>query len=82
MSKSIVIFGKGPSLLRCTKEFVNQYDDIAICGYPYMNDFFYSLIQNKPIQYHFANCGTFDDRYDDTMNERLHIQGIYNTNKH
>ena len=30
--KSIIIFGKGPSLLKCTRDIVDSYDDIAICG--------------------------------------------------
>lgn len=77
--RSIIIFGKGPSLLRCTKQFVDQYDDIAICNYPVMNDFFYPLIKNRTILYHFANCCTFDNRYTDSSNEALRIQGIYNT---
>jgi hypothetical protein len=79
--KSIIIFGKGPSLLKCTRDIVDSYDDIAICNYPVLNDFFYNLIENRTIQYHVANCGTFDERYDDNINNLLQIQGIYNTNK-
>tara|TARA_B100001564_G_scaffold264608_1_gene226170 strand:+ start:1885 stop:2538 length:654 start_codon:yes stop_codon:yes gene_type:complete len=79
--KSIIIFGKGPSLLKCTKDIVDNYDDIAICNYPVLNDFFCNLIQNRTINYHFANCGTFDERYNDNINNLLQIQGIYNTNK-
>ena len=79
--KSIVIFGKGPSVLRCNKEIVDQYDDIAIINYPVINDFFYGLIKDREIKYHFANCGTFDERYNDNINNLLQIQGIYNTNK-
>ena len=82
MSKSIIIFGKGPSVLRCTKEFVNKYDDIAICNYPVLNDFFMNLIKDKKeIKYHFANCGTFDERYNDEINKKLNIKELYNTNK-
>ena len=33
MSKSIIILGKGPSILRCNKEFVDKFDDIAICNF-------------------------------------------------
>ena len=78
--KSIIIFGKGQSVSRCTREFVDQFNDIAICGYPVINDFFFNLIKDREIKYHFANCGTFDDRYDDKMNKKLKIKGIYNTN--
>jgi hypothetical protein len=79
MSKSIVIFGKGPSLSRCTREFVDNFDDIAICNYPHINTFFNSLIKNRTILYHFANCGSFDKRYTDNVNKHLHIKGIYNS---
>ena len=79
--KSIIIFGKGPSLLKCTRDIVDSYDDIAICNYPVLNDFFYNLIKNRTINYHFANCGTFDERYNDNINNLLKVQGIYNTNK-
>jgi len=80
MNKSIIIFGKGPSVLKCKKEIVDEYDDIAIINYPVLNQFFLSLIKNRTINYHFANCGTFDNRYHDKTNETLNIQGVYNTN--
>ena len=47
--KSIIIFGKGPSLLRCTRKIVDEHDEIAICNYPVLNNFFYSLIKNRTI---------------------------------
>ena len=60
-------------------DIVDSYDDI-VCNYPVLNDFFYNLIKNHTINYHFANCGTFDERYNDNINNLLQIQGIYNTN--
>tara|TARA_Y100000389_G_scaffold204879_1_gene260373 strand:+ start:316 stop:984 length:669 start_codon:yes stop_codon:yes gene_type:complete len=81
MSKSIIIFGKGPSVLKCNKEYVNSFDDIALCNYPVLNDFFYNLISNRKITYHFANCGSFDKRYTNKVNKILNIQYIINTNK-
>ena len=33
------------------------------------------------INYHFANCGTFDRRYTNKVNKKLNIQKIFNTNK-
>lgn len=80
-SKSIILFGKGPSVLKCTREIVDQHDEIAICNYPVLNDFFYSLIKDRTINYHFANCGTFDKRYTNEINNKLNIQKIFNTNK-
>tara|TARA_B100000575_G_scaffold294499_1_gene310859 strand:+ start:7680 stop:8354 length:675 start_codon:yes stop_codon:yes gene_type:complete len=76
--KSIIIFGKGPSVSRCTPEFVNKYDDIAICNYPVFNDFFKNLIQKREIKYHFVNGGLFDDRFDNSFNNINKITGIYN----
>ena len=77
--KSIVLFGKGPSVSKCTKEIIEKYDDIAIVNYPVLNDFFTSLISDKKIKYHFANCGTFDERYTDQINDMLNIENIINT---
>jgi hypothetical protein len=78
--KSIILFGKGPSVLKCSREIVEKYDDIAIVNYPVINDFFGNLIKDKKIKYHFANCGTFDERYTDEKNVFLNIENIINTN--
>jgi len=78
--KSILLFGKGPSVLKCSREIVEKYDDIAIVNYPVLNDFFLNLILNREIKYHFANCGTFDERYTDKVNNKLKIESIINTN--
>ena len=78
--KSIILFGKGPSVTKCTKEIVDQYDDIAICNYPLLNDFFYNLIDNREIKYHFANCGDPDGRHNNNVVEKLKIKNIINTN--
>ena len=32
--KSVVIIGKGPSVQRCTKKFIDSFDDVAICNHP------------------------------------------------
>ena len=79
--KSIVLFGKGPSVSKCTKEIVEKYDDIVIINYPVLNDFFLNLISGKKIKYHFSNCATYDDRYTDQVNDMLNIENILNTNK-
>lgn len=80
MIKSIIIFGKGPSVLKCTRDIVDQYNDIAICNYPVLNDFFINLIKDREILYHFANCGTFDNRYTNSVNKKYKIKNIINTN--
>lgn len=78
--RSIIIFGKGPSVLNCTRDIVKEYDEIAICNFPVLNDFFCKLIEGKKINHHFANCGTYDDRYTTLINKKLGITNIYNTN--
>ena len=79
--KSIILFGKGPSVSKCTKEIVEKYNDIAIVNYPILNDFFLNLISEKnKIKYHFANCGTFDERFTDQVNDILNIENVINTN--
>jgi len=77
--KSIVLCGKGPSVSKCSKEIVEKYDDIAIINYPFLNDFFVNLILNREIKYHFANCGDFDKRYTNQINNMLKIKNIINT---
>jgi hypothetical protein len=79
--KSIILFGKGPSVSKCSKEIVEKYHDIAITNYPVLNDFFLNLISEKKIKYHFSNCATYDDRYTDQVNDMLNIENIINTNK-
>jgi len=78
--KSIVLFGKGPSVSKCTKEMIEKHDDVAIVNYPVLNDFFVNLISGKKIKYHFANCGTFDEKYTDKINDMLNLETIINTN--
>lgn len=79
--KSIVLFGKGPSVSKCSKEIIEKYNDITIVNYPVLNDFFLNLISGKRIKYHFSNCATYDERYTDKINDMLKIENIINTNK-
>ena len=81
---SIVLIGKGPSLLRCNKEFLDKYDDIAIVGYPPPTQDFLNLITGKKIKYHFCNCGdpylikqNTEALYNDTINTQLGIEEIW-----
>jgi len=78
--KSIIIFGKGPSVSKCTRDIVEKYNDIAIVNYPVLNTFFTSLISDKKIKYHFANLSTYDEKYTDEVNNKLKIESIINTN--
>ena len=38
--KSIILFGKVPSVSKCTKEIVETYDDVTIVNYHFSNIFF------------------------------------------
>jgi hypothetical protein len=81
---SIILIGKGPSLLRCNKEFIDKYEDIAIIGYPPPTEDFMKLIKGKKIKYHFCNCGdpylinnNKNALYDDNVNKELGIEEIW-----
>mgnify|MGYP004449193957 CR=1 FL=1 len=53
MSKSVVILGKGPSVLRCTKDFIDSFDEVAGCGRPVFNG--YEQYISSRLDYHFTN---------------------------
>ena len=80
--KSVVLIGKGPSLLRCSKEFIDKFDDIAIIGYPPPTQDFLKIIRGNKIKYHFCNCGDpyiikNTALYNDITNEELGIEEIW-----
>lgn len=81
---SIVLIGKGPSLLRCSKEFIDKFDEIAIVGYPPPTQDFLKLVKGKKIKYHFCNCGdpylinqNREALYNDTLNSQMGIEEIF-----
>tara|TARA_R110002020_G_scaffold257499_1_gene471161 strand:- start:73 stop:663 length:591 start_codon:yes stop_codon:yes gene_type:complete len=53
MPKSIAIIGKGPSVLRCTKDFIDSFDEVAGCGRPVFKG--YEKYVGDRLHYHFAN---------------------------
>ena len=53
LEKSVAILGKGPSVSRCTKEFIDSFDEVAACGRPVFLGYEH-LIGNKA-KYDFAN---------------------------
>ena len=82
--QSIVLIGKGPSLLRCNNQFINEFDEIAIIGYPPPTKDLLKLIEGKKIKYHFCNCGdpylinnNKNALYDDNINKKLGIEKIF-----
>lgn len=76
MPKSIVIIGKGPSVQRCTKEFINSFDEVAICNHP-VYDGYEHLISNHA-DYDFINVGD-PNPYSQQRLQSLGIHTIINT---
>ena len=76
MSKSIVIIGKGPSVMRCTKKFIDSFDEVAICNHPVYNEYEH-LIANHA-DYDFINVGD-PNPYSKERLESLGIKYIINT---
>ena len=53
MNKSVAIIGKGPSVLKSTKAFVDSFDEVAGCGRPVFRG--YEQYIGRRLHYHFAN---------------------------
>ena len=67
LEKSIAILGKGPSVARCTKEFIDSFDEVAICGRPIFDG--YEEIIGRRAHWDFANESAV--AYSSEMRERL-----------
>jgi len=75
VSKSVAILGKGPSVLRSTKEFIDSFDEVAGCGMPLFKG--YEQYIGNRLHYHFANqTGT---PYTKEEEEELGIKQLINT---
>ena len=74
--KSVVIIGKGPSVLRCTKKFIDSFDDVAICNHPVYKRYEH-LISNHA-DYDFINVGD-PNPYSRERLQSLGIHTIINT---
>ena len=51
--KSIAILGKGPSVKKCTREFIDSFDEVAVCGRPVFSG--YEKYVGTRAHYDFAN---------------------------
>ena len=78
MGKSVVIIGKGPSVRKSTKEFVDSFDDVAIINFPPMEDYNH-LISNRA-KYLFINAGSFRPYSRDFLN-KLGLKYIFNISR-
>jgi hypothetical protein len=79
MPKSVVIIGKGPSVSKSTKEFIDSFDEVAICNFPPMESYQH-LISNRA-HYHFLNVGD-PHPYKKEFINNLGLKKIFNTQAH
>ncbi len=75
-NKSIIIIGKGTSILNSTKEFVDKFDYVAICNHPVFGNY-EKYISNRA-HYDFCNTGDIDP-YSDKQFKNLGIKYVINT---
>lgn len=76
--KSIAIIGKGSSIKRSKREWIDKYDEVAICGRPIFKQYEHLIGERAHLD--FCNCR--DPRiYSTKMIEKLGITKIINTNK-
>ena len=52
--KSVAIIGKGPSVNKCSKTFIDKFTTIVACGRPVFNDKYEKYIGNR-VHYDYAN---------------------------
>ena len=76
LSKSVVIIGKGPSVLKSTKEFVDSFDEVAICNFPPM-DGYDQYIGNRAT-HHFLNAHDPNPYNKERINS-LGLKYVFNT---
>ena len=55
---SIIVIGKGPSVGRSTRELVDSYDEVAICGHPVYSG--YEHLISDHADYDFCNVGDIE----------------------
>ena len=76
MKKSVAIIGKGPSVLKSTKEFVDTFDEVAICNFPPMEG--YEKYIGNRATYHFLNIHD-PNPYDREILNGLGLKYMLNT---
>jgi hypothetical protein len=74
--KSLAVVGKGHSVNRCTKKFIDSFGEVAICNFPPM-DGYEHLISNRA-DYHFFNAGDPLPYAKSTLNN-LKLKKVFNT---
>ena len=76
MKKSVAIIAKGPSVLKCTKDFVDSFDAVAICNWPPFDG--YEKYIGTRANYHFINAGEPWHYRKDLINN-LGLKKFFNT---
>jgi hypothetical protein len=76
LSKSVVIVGKGPSVMRSSKEFVESFDEVAFCNFPPVDG--YEKCIGTHCDWMFANMWDLN-LYEDKIVENLGLKHIFNT---
>lgn len=76
MSKSVVIIGKGPSVLNSTKELIDSFDDVAICNFPPIKG--YSRYIGTRASHHFLNAHD-PNPYEKHILNDLGLKYMFNT---
>jgi len=74
--KSVVIIGKGPSVKKSTKEFVDSFDEVAICNFPPMEK--HDHLTSNRAQYHFFAVGAGDEGFSRDFLNSLGLTHVFN----
>jgi len=75
-TKSVVVIGKGPSVLQNTKEFIDSFDEVAICNFPPINGFEQYI--GTRATHHFLNIHDPNPYSKDILNN-LGLKKMFNT---
>ncbi len=78
MGKSVVIIGKGPSVLNSTADFISTFDEVAICNFPPMEG--YENYIGTKADFHFFNAHDPNPYSKEVLNN-LGLKYILNTHK-
>ena len=88
---SVIVFGKGNSILRSNKDYVETFDRKAIINFPYIHGY-EKYISNKfdyhfcmtygHLEYFFRNKNINQQDYDYYINNKLKISHIFNIGNH
>ena len=74
--KSVIIIGKGPSVLQSTREFVESFDEVAICNWPPILG--YEQYPGSKADFHFFNAGD-PNPYEKNFLNSLDLTHAFNT---